>query len=120
MTRKITPAGAHCAIGPDGLIDIDMLRRGRASAESAAKTIKGVAWAILARQGWQVFPVRIVPAGEPDPESVAAPVPPPTGLRADAAARLAPAAGRRVLVTADARAGMLRCGRGRVKESADA
>jgi len=62
---EIVPVEAFCAIGPDQKIDIDMIRRNRASAEFAAKNVTGHHWVKLAASGWSVIPVTIGPAGAP-------------------------------------------------------
>jgi hypothetical protein len=123
-TRKIFPADACCAVGPDGKIDIDMVRRTRAGAEYVATQTQQKAWPHLVRAGWRTMPVRVIRAGGPeDVEGEILPDAPPPAPRAAVAGaprRRLPetisAAAYRKLVGADG--GMLRCGvpgRGRTR-----
>jgi len=114
----IAPVEAFCAIGPDQKIDIDMLRRNRASAEFAAKNVTGNHWVKLAAAGWSVVAVTIAPAGAPpqapEPSGAKRPRPPPPPAP-PAAASVQPrmsAREYRDLVGADDGL-MLRCGRAR-------
>lgn len=68
---KIIPAEAYCAVGPDGKIDIDMVRRNPASAHSAAGNIHGLPWPRMVGMGWRVVPVRVAPAGDIDTQDSA-------------------------------------------------
>lgn len=72
---KIIPTHAYCAVGPDGKIDIDLVRRNPASAHSAAGNVHGLPWPRMVGKGWRVIPVRVAPAGEVEAE-VSAPIPP--------------------------------------------
>lgn len=74
---KVQPTTAFCAIGPDGTIDLDMIRRSASSARGAATAIKSTAWPALAAKGWVIVPVRITAAGEPEEEAVPLPPKPP-------------------------------------------
>lgn len=68
---------AVCAVGPDGVIDIDMIRRNQASAQKAAGNTTGLHWPQLAAKGWQVVPVVIAHKAEADVlEPEAKPAPP--------------------------------------------
>ena len=53
-------AQAYCAVGPEGLIDIDLIRRSSSSCHFAASNIKNIPWPALVGMGWEVVPVRIV------------------------------------------------------------
>lgn len=79
----VKPKEAWCAVGPDGEIDIDMLRRGQAGCEHAASSIRGQAWPRLVHLGWRVLRVRIVRADAPE---VAEPAPAPAPARRKAPA----------------------------------
>lgn len=61
---KIAPSPAVMAVGPDGKIDIDLIRRNKASAQHAAKTLTGYPWPVLHGQGWRVVDVLIVPKAD--------------------------------------------------------
>lgn len=76
--RPIIPAEAFCAVGPDGKIDIDLVRRNRASAQHAAGAVNGTTWAALASQGWQVIDVIVLPRGSGMTGVPSAPEPTPT------------------------------------------
>lgn len=65
---KIIPAEAYCAVGPDGRIDIDLVRRNPASAHSAAGNVHGLPWPRMVGKGWRVIPVRVLPAGDVEAE----------------------------------------------------
>jgi hypothetical protein len=65
---KIEPIKAReawCAVGPDGEIDIDLIRRGQAGCQMAATSIRGIPWPRLAHGGWRILRVRIVRADDP-------------------------------------------------------
>ena len=65
---KVPPVEAVCAIGPDGKIDIDLIRRNPASCQAAAKSITGLPWPRAVQLGWRTVRVRIVAAGSPEAE----------------------------------------------------
>ena len=56
---KVTPIAAYCAVGPDGKLDIDMVRRAVPAAQWAAGAVLGTTWAALGKRGWRVIAVRI-------------------------------------------------------------
>ncbi len=77
--RVILKAEAVCAVGPDGKIEIDLIRRNGASAQKAAGNVHGLAWPQLAAKGWQVVDVVIMHKAEAEvaePEARPAPAPP--------------------------------------------
>lgn len=92
MKAPIQPIEAHCAVGPDGKIDIDLIRRNQASAQAAAKGITGMPWPAAASKGWHVIGVRVVPLlpGAEEVVEEPPPSPPPRRHRPPSAA-IAPA-----------------------------
>jgi hypothetical protein len=52
---------AFSAVLKGAKIDIDLVRRNRASAQHAAGSVTGRAWPALAGQGWEVIEVAVVP-----------------------------------------------------------
>jgi len=61
---KLTPAPACLAVGPDGKIDIDCIRRTKANAQYAAANIQGKSWPYLERTGWRVLNVMVMPVSD--------------------------------------------------------
>lgn len=59
MKPPVAPITACCAVGPDGRLDIDLIRRNQASAQHAAKSIQGGSWPALASKGWRIIAVEI-------------------------------------------------------------
>lgn len=92
--RKLLPRDAYAAVGPDGEIDIDLLRRTGANARYGATCVAGKPWPQLAAAGWTIervtvsgstesVPVEQRPPEEKSPEGVP---PPPTRRKAAAPA----------------------------------
>lgn len=59
MSAPVRPTVAFCAVGPDGAIDIDLVRRSQSSCHSAASNIHGLGWMALVGKGWRVVEVRL-------------------------------------------------------------
>lgn len=108
---KVKPTEAFCAIGPDGVIDIDLVRRNRASAQAAAGAIHSRAWPAMVAKGWQVIPV-VIQASDfelPSPVEIGwPPAPAPAGAAA-VAIPVAPRMREPETVVAGRRSALLRC-----------
>ena len=111
MTR-ILPVEAHCAVGPDGKIDIDLIRRSQASCHTAAQNIQGGTWAGLVRNGWRVVRVVIGPVAEVEAAPLDVAVAPSRPVAAVADSPPSPIRMRRCAApAAGAGTSLLRCGR---------
>ncbi len=80
---KVQAIKAFCAVGPGGLLDIDLVRRSQSAAQWAAGAVSGDAWPRLAAAGWTVIEVRIGAANDEAGAPAARKATlPPAGLRA--------------------------------------
>lgn len=61
---KLKAAPAVLAVGPDGVVDIDMVRRNKPGAKWAASNITGRAWPQLERDGWVILSVVVMPVAD--------------------------------------------------------
>ena len=103
-------AQAYCAVGPEGLIDIDLIRRSSASCQYAASNIHNTPWPRLVAKGWEVVPVRITAEDDADGDK-----PMPRIVTIDAEPSPAPiprrAAPAQAAPGGEAKIGLFRCDR---------
>lgn len=68
--KPVAAIAAFIAIGTDGVMDLDLVRRSRAAAQWAATSVHGRAWPHLVASGWRVELVTVrLAASLPDDDA---------------------------------------------------
>jgi hypothetical protein len=110
VAAPIKPIEAHCAVGPDGALDIDLIRRNAASCQHAATQVRGIPWPRLVHIGWRVVRVRIGRADAEEVQPEPAPAPPPPAATRPRRAAPAGYSGPERMSASDYRAAVVRFG----------